>query len=142
MEFHSNALVRGIDEAVGVAAEAVHMAEAFGNAALAHDDRYLMQRFRQQRPEIPVVVGAAHAGPRIAPDGAVEIGKAQGIAEEGYRRVVAERRSACSQKMNPGKSRLVLRPRHVLLTRSSYSHESLARWNAQHLASFAGRACH
>jgi hypothetical protein len=90
MEFDPGALVCGVNEAVGVAAESMHVAEAFGDAALAHDDRDLMQGFRQQRPKIPVVVGAAHAGPRIALDGMVEIGKTQGIAEEEHRRVVAD----------------------------------------------------
>jgi hypothetical protein len=49
-----------------------------------------VQRFRQQRPEVPVVVGAAHAGARIAIDGVIEVGKAQRIAEEKHRRVVAD----------------------------------------------------
>ena len=90
MEFDPGALVCGVNEAVGVAAESMHVAETFRDAALAHDDRDLMQGFRQQRPKIPVVVGAAHAGPRIALDGMVEIGKTQGIAEEEHRRVVAD----------------------------------------------------
>jgi hypothetical protein len=50
---------------------------------------HLVKRFRQQRPEIPVVVGAAHAGSRIALDSVVEIGKAQRISEEEHRGVVA-----------------------------------------------------
>jgi len=49
----------------------------------------LMQRFRKQRPEVPVVVGAAHTGSRITLDGVVEVRKPQRIAEEEYRRVVS-----------------------------------------------------
>ena len=90
VELHPEALVLGVDEAVGVAAEAVHVAEAARDAAIAHDDRDLVQRLGQQRPEVPVVVGAAHAGARIALDGVVEVGELQRIAEEEHRRVVAD----------------------------------------------------
>ena len=78
VEFDPDALVCGIEKAVRVAAEAVHVTEALRNASIAHDDRDLVQRFRQQRPEVPVVVGAAHAGARIALDGVIEVGKRSG----------------------------------------------------------------
>jgi hypothetical protein len=42
-----------------------------------------VQRFGQQCPEIPAVVGAAEAGARVALDRVVEVGEAQRIAEEG-----------------------------------------------------------
>lgn len=71
-------------------AETVHVTQAFRNASIAHDDRDLMRRFRQQRPEVPVVVGAAHTSARIALDGVIEIGEAQRIVEEKHRRVVAD----------------------------------------------------
>src|SRR5690606_27589947 len=41
-------------------------------------------------PEVPVVVGAAHVGARIALDCVVEVGKLQRVAEEEHRRVVAD----------------------------------------------------
>ena len=43
-----------------------------------------------KRPEIPVVVGAAQAGARIALDRVVEVREAQRVAEEEHRRVVAD----------------------------------------------------
>jgi hypothetical protein len=49
----------GVDEAVGVAAEAVHVAEAARNAALAHRDRHLMQCLGHQCPEVPITIGVA-----------------------------------------------------------------------------------
>jgi hypothetical protein len=79
-----------IHEAVGMAAEAMHVAEASRNPALAHDDRDLMQGFGQQGPVVPIVVGAAHAGSRVALDRMVEVGEFQGIADEEDRRVVAD----------------------------------------------------
>ena len=54
------------------------------------DDRDLVQRLGQQCPEIPVIVGAAHPGARVALDRVVEVGEAQRIAEEEHRRVVAD----------------------------------------------------
>src|SRR5882724_614224 len=89
VEFDPDALVCGIEEAVRMAAEAVHVTEALRNTALAHDNRDLMQSFGQQRPEVPVVISAAHAGTRIALDGVVEVGKAQRVTEKEYRRIVA-----------------------------------------------------
>ena len=77
-------------EAVGVAAESVHVAVARPECRdRLIDDRHLMQRFGQERPEVPVVVGAAHVGARIAFDGVVQVGEFQRIAQEEDRRVVA-----------------------------------------------------
>src|SRR3984893_13018023 len=81
VEFDPDAFVCGVEETVCVAAETMHVAETPRNTALAHDNRDLMQCLGQQRPEVPVVVSAAHAGSRITLDGVVEIGKAQRIAE-------------------------------------------------------------
>lgn len=83
------ALVVLVVEAEGVAAEAVHMAERGRNAARTHRDRHLVERFREERPKIPVVVGTSHAGARIAFDGVVQVGEFQRIAQEEDRRVVA-----------------------------------------------------
>jgi hypothetical protein len=90
MEFDPDAFVRRIDHRKGVAAEEVHIPEALRDAAVGHDDCDLVQRFGQQGPEIPVVVGAAHPGARVALDRVVEIGKAQRVAEEEHRRIVAD----------------------------------------------------
>ena len=90
MEFNPDAFVRRVDHRKGVAAEEVHIPEALRDAAVGHDDRHLVQRVGQQGPEIPVVVGAAHPGARVALDGVVEVGEAERIAEEEHRRVVAD----------------------------------------------------
>jgi tetratricopeptide (TPR) repeat protein len=90
MEFDPDALIGRVDHREGVAAEEVHVAEALRDAAVGHDDRHLVQRFGQQGPEIPVVVGAAQPGARVALDRVVEVGEAQRIAEEEHRRVVAD----------------------------------------------------
>ena len=89
VEFHPDALIVRVDEAVGVAAETVHVTEAFRNAALAHDDRDLVQRLGQQRPEIPVHIRVPHSCARVPLDRVVEVDEAQGIAEEEHRGVVA-----------------------------------------------------
>jgi len=49
-----------------------------------------VERLRQQRPEVPVVVGAAQVGARVALDGVVEVGELERVAEEEDRRVVAD----------------------------------------------------
>ena len=89
MEFHPEAFVVRVDEAECVAAESVHVAVARRNAAIAHDDRYLMQRFGQEGPEVPVVFGAVHVGAGIAFDHVVQVGEFQRVAEEEDWRVVA-----------------------------------------------------
>ncbi|GAN73355.1 hypothetical protein Apmu_0067_21 [Acidiphilium multivorum AIU301] len=75
MEFHPDTLIRGVDHREGMAAESVHVAEAFRNAALRHHDGHLVERLRQKGPEVPIVVGAAQSGARVALDRVVEIGK-------------------------------------------------------------------
>ncbi len=91
VELHPEALVVRVDEAEGVAAEAVHVADRyFGSAAIAHHDGDLVQRLRQQRPEIPVAVGAAQVGARVALDGVIEVGELERVAQEEHRRVVAD----------------------------------------------------
>src|SRR6202521_318920 len=90
VELYPEALILSVEEAVGMAAEAVHMAPGPRDAALPHTDRDLMKRFRQQRPKIPVVVGAAHSGARIALYGMVQIGELQRVFDEEDRRVVPD----------------------------------------------------
>ena len=89
VELDPEALAGRVPEAVGVRAKAVHVAVARRNAALAHDDGDLVQRFGQQRPVVPVVGGAAHIGFRIALDGLVQVGELARVADEEHRRVVA-----------------------------------------------------
>lgn len=71
-----------------MAAEPVHMPVRSRNAPVAHRDGHLVQRFGQQRPEVPVGVGAVHVRPRIAFDDMVQVRKFQRIAQEKDRRVV------------------------------------------------------
>jgi len=90
MKLDPDALIGGIDHREGMAAEQMHVAEALRNAAIGHDDRDLVQRLRQQRPEIPVVIRAAQPGARVALDRMVEVREPQRIAEEEHRCVVAD----------------------------------------------------
>src|ERR1700730_10866782 len=60
-KLHPKTLVVGVDEAVGVASKGMHVAKAARDATIAHHDGYLVQRFGQVRPEVPVVIGAAHS---------------------------------------------------------------------------------
>ena len=89
MKLDPVALVLGVDEAEGVAAETVHVAVGSGNAPVAHDDGDLVQRLGQRGPEVPVVLGAAQVGAGISLDGVVEVGEFERIAQEEDRRVVA-----------------------------------------------------
>src|SRR5258708_39041430 len=77
VELHPDPLVLGVEETVGVAAEPMHVAKATRNAPLAHYDADLMHSLRQQRPGVPVVIGAARAGTRIALHRVVLIRKTQ-----------------------------------------------------------------
>ena len=90
VELDPVALVLRVDEAEGVAGEAVHVAVGGRNAAVAHDDGDLVQRFGQRGPEVPVVLRAAQVGARVALDRVVEVGELERIAQEEHRRVVAD----------------------------------------------------
>src|SRR5690606_15782192 len=89
MELYPMPYVVFTDEAVRVAAETVHMAVATGYAAVAHNDGYLVQCLGEQCPEVPVVVGTPKVGLRVAFNGVVQIGELHRVAEEKYRRIVA-----------------------------------------------------
>ena len=65
VKFDPDALIARVEETVGVAAEAMHVAKAARDSAIAHHDGDLVQGLRQQGPEVPIVIGAAHAG-RVA----------------------------------------------------------------------------
>jgi hypothetical protein len=68
----------------------VHVPEGLGDAAVAHGDGHLVQRFGQVGPKAPVVFGVTHVGARVALDGAVEVGELQRVAVKEHRRVVAD----------------------------------------------------
>ena len=59
VELDPEPLVGGVDQVKVWLPKHVHVAEALRDAAVAHHDGDLVQRLGQQRPEIPVVVGAA-----------------------------------------------------------------------------------
>ncbi|MNL09835.1 hypothetical protein D3C87_1306100 [compost metagenome] len=90
VKLHPHPLVVPVDQAESVAAEAVHVAETGGNTTITHDNRHLVQRLGQQRPEIPVAGGIAQAGARVTLDHVVEVRKTQRIAKEKHRGVVAD----------------------------------------------------
>ncbi len=89
VKLHPETLIVRTDEAVGVRPETVHMAVRRRNAAIAHDIGDLVQGLRQPGPEVPVIVGTAHVGARIALDGMIEVGEFQRIAEKEHRGVIA-----------------------------------------------------
>ena len=90
MEFHPKTFARFVPEAVSMRTEAVHMAVAGGDAAVAHDNGNLVQGFGQQRPEVPVVRSGTHIGARVAFDGFVQVWEFTRVAQEEHGRVVAD----------------------------------------------------
>ena len=67
----------------------MHVAVAARNAAVTHHDGDLVQRLGQAGPEVPVALGAAQVGVRVALHGLVQVGELERVAEEEHRRVVA-----------------------------------------------------
>ena len=90
MEFHPETLIGRIDEAVRMRTKTVHVAIAFRNAAVGHHNRHLVQGFRQQCPEVPVVGRAAQIGARVAFDSFVQIRKLARVAQKEHRCVVTD----------------------------------------------------
>ncbi|MND83629.1 hypothetical protein D3C80_754970 [compost metagenome] len=82
VELDPEALVGVVDEAEGVAAVAVHLPQAPGDAAIAEQYGDLMQGLRMAGPEVPGCGGAAQVGARIPLLGVDEIGEFQRIADE------------------------------------------------------------
>src|SRR3546814_15101826 len=86
-------------------AEQVHVAEARRDASIAHDDGDLMQCFGQTGPEFPVVLGAAHAGARIALDGVIQVGEFERVAKKEDGGIVAQQipiengRASCRERV-------------------------------------------
>ena len=70
--------------------EAVHMAVAFRYAAIAHDDRDLMERLRNLRPEVPLIGVGMKVRSGIALDDMVEVGELERITQKEDRRVVSD----------------------------------------------------
>lgn len=89
VELDPEALVGIVDEAEGVAAVAVHLAQALGDAAIAEQYGDLMQGFRMAGPEVPGGGGAAQVGARIPLLGVDKVGEFQRVANEEHRGVVA-----------------------------------------------------
>src|SRR5690606_13865371 len=72
-----------------MASKSVHMAVSFRNPAVAHYYGYLMQRFRKQSPEIPVVVRASQVGFGISFYGVIQIGKFHRVTKKEHRSIVS-----------------------------------------------------
>src|ERR1700730_7076892 len=72
-KLHPKSLVLGVDEAIGVAPEPMHMAERLRDSPITHDDCNLVQRFGQVRPKVPVAISTAHSRSRIALDSVVQV---------------------------------------------------------------------
>ena len=82
MEFAPESLIVFIVKTKGMFSIEIHMTERRGNSAVRHHNSRLMERLRQQRPEIPVVLRRAHAGLRIALYRTVQIREIMDITEE------------------------------------------------------------
>src|ERR1700748_806505 len=63
------------------------MPERPRDTAIAHDDGDLVQRLREQGPEIPVVIRAAQSSARVALDSMIQVRKFQRVTEEEHRSV-------------------------------------------------------
>ena len=79
----------GVDQGIGVAGIAVHLAPGFRNAAVAHQIGHLMRAFGGQCPEIPLHVVIAHVVVGAAFLAANEMLELQRVADEKDGRVVA-----------------------------------------------------
>ena len=90
VELDPEALVRLVDERVGMRAEAVHEAVALRQAAIREQDRDLVQALGAERPEIPHGGRRAQVRGRMALLRADEVGELDRVAHEEHRRVVAD----------------------------------------------------
>ena len=82
-------LAFGVDQAVSVATEAVHVTVAVRNAAIRKQNGDLVQRFGRMRPEIPHHLRTFQVALRQTLLGVNEVRKLQRIADEEHWRVVA-----------------------------------------------------
>jgi len=90
VEFHPMPFLLRVNKTERVRAEAIHVAIAGRDSAIAHDDGDLVKGLGQRGPEIPVVPGATHVGARIALYRMVEVGELERVAQKEDRRVVAD----------------------------------------------------
>ncbi len=88
---HPEDLVPGVGPLEGVRAEAVEIAIAGRNAAIAEQPGELMRGLGRMGEEIPRVVGLLHVGERIALLRMDEVGELLRIADEEDRRAVADK---------------------------------------------------
>ncbi len=89
VELHPDPLVLGIDHAEGMAAKSMHVAEGVRDTPIAHGDCHLVQSLRKRGPEVPVVLGAAHARLRVALNGVVQVRELERISQEEDRGVIS-----------------------------------------------------
>ncbi|KPY54789.1 Peroxisomal catalase [Pseudomonas syringae pv. solidagae] len=90
MPLHPMTLTCCTDEAIGVAAEAVHVTVAVRNATIGEQNSDLVQRFRRVRPEISHHLRALQIGLRQALLSVNEIREFQGVTDKEHRRVVTD----------------------------------------------------
>ena len=89
VELHPEPLARIIPQGERVRAVAVHVHRRLRQAAIAHQDRHLMQGLGAQGPEVPHRRRRAQIGLRVALLRVDEVGELVGIAHEEDGRVVA-----------------------------------------------------
>lgn len=89
VELAPDTLAHSVDERIGVASKAVHVAEAGGDAALAHGNGDLVEAFGQRCPDVPFGSVILSACLWVAVEGVVEIREFQRVANEEDGRVVA-----------------------------------------------------
>jgi hypothetical protein len=65
-----------------MATESMHVTISAGITAVTHQDRNLMQRLRQQGPEVPVALSAAHISARVSFYGVIQVREFQWIVQE------------------------------------------------------------
>ncbi|MNE29201.1 hypothetical protein D3C80_1226750 [compost metagenome] len=85
-----SALTLCIDQAVGVAAKAMHVAIAVRNATIGKEDGDLVQRFWGMRPEVPHHLSVLQVGLRVALLGVDKVRELQWVANEEHWRVVTD----------------------------------------------------
>ena len=94
VELHEGGVAVGVDEAVGVDAEALHEAERARDRAVAHRPQQHVRRLRHQRHEVPEgVVGRGGLGPAavlLLLDRVDEVGELRRVLDEEDRDVVAD----------------------------------------------------
>src|SRR5690606_9059026 len=88
MKFYPMSLVLLVDKTIGMTSKSVHVSVTFRDTTITHYDGYLMQRFRKQRPEIPVVIGTSQVGFWVTFNGMVQIREFHRVTEEKHRSVI------------------------------------------------------